>query len=571
MTARSLLIALLCAAGALSAAAQAPRHVVLTWRDDPATSAVVNVHLAPGEPLVAKGARWRALDRGPEPDEAWIEADFDDAAWIEGAAPLGYGEKRIKTKLRFGGDPDEKRMRTCFRHRFRVADPAAIERLVLGLDRIDGAIVYLNGQEVLRSNLELGELDGDSEAANEAEDIGSAVSAEIDRERWRPLLKAGDNVLAVALHRAYSDGDVLLFDLELRAVRQATVATVRWDTESRAGKPTDYRQQATGDGVAIPGVADRLVHAVALQKLPPASKIYFVVGREGEWSEELWFRTLPASPEKLSFVNGGDMGTGAVVDGLLTRAAALEPDFVVIGGDIAYANAKLDKFALWDSWLASYSRRMRGKGGRLIPLLVTPGNHDVVNGYRTPGVDRNQAPLLEPLLLRGQGGSYLRRDFGTLLRLIALDSDHMVSPEAQMAFIEESLKTSKARHLAAVYHVPLYPSVRPVGNGRSAELRRRWLPLFDRYKLHVAYEHHDHALKRSHPLRGGKPQPGGTLYLGDGAMGKGGRKPTMRPYLARVDAKLHFWFTELSGSRFKARAIGTGGEVLDTVERDAPK
>ena len=43
------------------------------------------------------------------------------------------------------------------------------------------------------------------------------------------------------------------------------------------------------------------------------------------------------------------------------------------------------------------------------------------------------------------------------------------------------------------------------------------MPLFDNYHLTAAFEHHDHAFKRTHLLRANQTDPGGTLYLGDGS------------------------------------------------------
>ena len=55
-----------------------------------------------------------------------------------------------------GGPSGDRHITTYFRHGFSVDDPESIEGLTLALQRDDGAVVYLNGAEILRSNLPAG-------------------------------------------------------------------------------------------------------------------------------------------------------------------------------------------------------------------------------------------------------------------------------------------------------------------------------------------------------------------------------------------------------------------------------
>jgi acid phosphatase type 7 len=82
-----------------------------------------------------------------------------------------------------------------------------------------------------------------------------------------------------------------------------------------------------------------------------------------------------------------------------------------------------------------------------------------------------------------------------------------------------------------VNHVPSYPSYRnpiaaPVKEGFDAkpgtgELQRKnWVPLFDRFRVPVVLEHHDHTFKRTKPLLDGMADDNGVLYLGDGSWGR---------------------------------------------------
>jgi hypothetical protein len=73
-----------------------------------------------------------------------------------------------------------------------------------------------------------------------------------------------------------------------------------------------------------------------------------------------------------------------------------------------------------------------------------------------------------------------------------------------------------------------WPSYRSDKVGESGKInhliREHWCPLFDEYGVQLAFEHHDHAYKRTYPIRKGTVDPRGVVYLGDGAWGVTVRK-----------------------------------------------
>jgi hypothetical protein len=168
-----------------------------------------------GAALLAAGSTWRYLDDGSDLGEGWRAAGFDDAAWKAGAAPLGYGEDGLATELGYGPSSDAKFITTYLRTRFTVENAAAVEQLLLELVRDDGAAVFLNGVEVLRSNLPSGATAGTAAIYTVADVAESArLLASVDAS----LLVEGENVIAVELHQAAPGSSDLRFDLALRAV-----------------------------------------------------------------------------------------------------------------------------------------------------------------------------------------------------------------------------------------------------------------------------------------------------------------------------------------------------------------
>jgi hypothetical protein len=100
---------------------------------------------------------------------------YDDAAWARGVGPLGYGDAQ-STVVSYGADAADKYVTTWFRTSFEAADVAGISGLTLALNRDDGAVVYVNGIEVARSNgVVLGKL---------------AAGQDLARHLKRPFIKA---------------------------------------------------------------------------------------------------------------------------------------------------------------------------------------------------------------------------------------------------------------------------------------------------------------------------------------------------------------------------------------------
>jgi hypothetical protein len=214
--------------------------------------------------------------------------------------------------------------------------------------------------------------------------------------------------------------------------------------------------------------------------------------------------------------------------------------------------------------------------GRLIPMVVGIGNHEVDGGYAKP---RAKAPYYFALhdgLYKDT--TYAALDFGDYLSLVILDTGH-VSPIGgeQANWLDRTLRDRVERpHLVVANHVPAYPSFRPadvvVGNksgaGTGEGNRKHWVPLFEKYAVDVVLEHHDHTFKRTHPMLGGHVDADrGVLYLGDGSWGKlrAPKAPENRPYLAHTSGSYHLTVHRLEGDRRFHMAMEEGGKILDVT------
>jgi len=183
--------------------------------------------------LVPLGTTWAYRDDGSDQGTAWQALSFDDSTWQTGAAQLGYGDGDEQTVVSFGPDVNNKYVTTYFRHSFTVADPTQVTGLTLNVIRDDGAVVYLNGVEVARSNLPEGTINYQTLAS--AAIGGSAESAALSFSISPTLLLPGTNVLAVEVHQASVNSSDLSFDLSLVATLQTAGSGGVPGLESRAG------------------------------------------------------------------------------------------------------------------------------------------------------------------------------------------------------------------------------------------------------------------------------------------------------------------------------------------------
>src|SRR5438105_3784368 len=176
------------------------------------------------------------------------------------------------------------------------------------------------------------------------------------------LLLAGVFTLAAPCHVYLTwQGDTsTTMTVNYQTMEAAQTSMVYYDTQPRQEKIGAYRFRSTGTRHKIKGLEDgRTIHWVELSHLKPGETYYFVAGDSMHgFTAERKFQTIPDSHQKLRFVEGGDMGTGPALRVLLRQAARQEPNFAVIGGDIAYANDRLTNYVRWDAWLDGWEQCM---------------------------------------------------------------------------------------------------------------------------------------------------------------------------------------------------------------------
>ena len=181
----------------------------------------------------------------------------------------GYGDGDEATVVSYGPDANHKYPTTYFRQQFTVANAADMGALTLRLVRDDGAVVYLNGTEIVRSNMPTGTITSSTFAVNNIEGT--------DESTWNvfnvspALLVTGTNTIAVEIHQQWAGSSDISFNLALEAARQqgpsaptnlhttavtGTSASLAWTAPS--GPVTNYNVYRNGTLVGTP--ATNVVH-----------------------------------------------------------------------------------------------------------------------------------------------------------------------------------------------------------------------------------------------------------------------------------------------------------------------
>lgn len=338
-------------------------------------------------------------------------------------------------------------------------------------------------------------------------------------------------------------------------------------------------RRVAGDSIAFPH-SERHVRRARITGLRPGTT-YRV--RFGE--RTYTYRTMPARLDApITFAAGGDTRADDSTFGATNRMVARhDVAFALVGGDLAYSNGDPRLVALEEKWFETVSRTLVTATGRLIPVIAAIGNHEVFSNRDTSeaframmartGVRYGDATYYRVLHAHARERQHAVMDVGDYLSLVLLNTGHtmdIAGPQAD--WLRTTLEARRSvPHLFPIYHVPGYPSVRAFEASNSTAVREHWSPLFEAHGVRAAFENHDHAYKRTMPIRAGRPDSSGVTYLGDGAWGAGPRpigrdhKGQAQWYLHRTASERHAIIVTIDRTSAHFAARDTTGAIIDSV------
>jgi acid phosphatase type 7 len=363
--------------------------------------------------------------------------------------------------------------------------------------------------------------------------------------------------------------------------KEGVKQTVYYDTVSHAGFKESYqfKTKAQLNGPITLKNEDRkwevypgFFHHAELENLVPGMNYYFIVETDNNISQEYYFQTAPTKPKPFKILWGGDsrMGSSKMNEKstphierkmMNQRIKALldqDPEILAFVHGADYASTADWRHLYW--WFEDH-QSIVGKDRRLLPLIISRGNHDLETGFEEnfwTGKD---------LEIKGLD-YYFQTKIGNT-SIITLNSEISVNGK-QMQWLSETLTNSrpKMQWVITNYHRPAYPAVKDPEQAAFKRIRENWVPLFEKHNIDLALESDGHILKRTVPIRSGKLDEDGIIYIGEGGLGvpqriaDSTRWYIQSPGFAMSAHNVHK-LTFAEDSLF-IQAFGMKGEVLDS-------
>jgi hypothetical protein len=205
--------------------------------------------------LIASGNSWRYLDTGASLGASWRDVGFDHSSWSQGPSELGYGDGDEATVVSAGPSGNH-HITTYFRRTFNLGGGQTVLALEVDIVVDDGAVVYLNGTEVVRQNMPGGTITSSTTASANAANETAFTTYTLDPS----LLDSGWNVLAVEIHQVSAGSSDISFDARLRASLVAPSKFVTkgstWRYDDDGDKDGKWKKKAFDDSSWDAGSAE---------------------------------------------------------------------------------------------------------------------------------------------------------------------------------------------------------------------------------------------------------------------------------------------------------------------------
>ncbi|MDB4537723.1 lamin tail domain-containing protein [Akkermansiaceae bacterium] len=224
---------------------------------------------------------WKYYDLGDDPGANWHESNYSDATWQSGASPLGYGDNDEETEIDFVDiDPApgiQRNSTSFFRTTVNIPDAGAFDQYTAQVQRDDGVVIYLNGEEVYRE-----EVPGDTPAhltyatqniSGTGEDTYNSINIPASK------FVDGDNTIAVSIHQDSAGSSDISFDLLLGGSNTPASQGKEWNATWESGELTTFQSTITPPAIAT---RNGLTHRARVRHQD-------TTGRWSQWSDPVEF------------------------------------------------------------------------------------------------------------------------------------------------------------------------------------------------------------------------------------------------------------------------------------------
>ena len=355
--------------------------------------------------------------------------------------------------------------------------------------------------------------------------------------------------------------------------KPATSAAVTWRTGASPSTPigqvvpdssdpkdlkADKNFAATTTTVTLPKGGTAKYHTVRFTGLKPGTKYTYRVGDGTNWSEWIDFKTAQEKPAPFNFIYFGDAQND--IKSKWSRAVRKAfrdlpyADFMLHAGDLIN-NANNDEE--WDEWFYA--------GGWIhsqIPSVATPGNHEYSKGSLSKFWKPQFAFPSNGLPALAQTNYFF--DYQGA-RIISLNSNQRIAEQTK--WLENNLKNNPNRWTIVTFHHPVYSTAKGRDN---AEIRRQWQPIFQKYKVALVLQGHDHSYGRQNVTTGvsGTDHKSGTVYVvsvsGPKMYGLGSE--TAKTMERRAQNTQLYQIVHVTPEKIRFEAYTISGDLYDACE-----
>jgi len=463
--------------------------------------------------VIPNYSEWAYLDQGTTPSLDyhttpslnWTHPDYDDSSWSTGKGELGYGDGGEATIIDDGPDNTNRYLTTYFRKNFEIS--VGIEQvlnLIFGVMRDDGAVVYLNGVEVIRSNMPEGIIDNSTVASGGVggDDESTYFEYDVDPN----ILVTGINTIAVEIHQSSPTSSDVSFDLEVRIrgyfppqlpefviepyLQNLTTSslTIQWQTDLDSTSQVRYGTSDINKSVIFDDNENDW-HRINLTNLDPDTKYYYQVESDNLFSDTYSFQTMPDDPEisltftvygDVAFNNTGDYTTTASLINSLIREK--NPIFGINTGDMS------NHGSYEQNWLEQFFGPAQ-ETLATISIFPTIGNHDGDGALYSKYFDLPQE--------NSSNYNYYSFDCQDI-HFISLNSRYGITPsDEQYNWLENDLsKNVEAEWIIVWFHYPVFDTGHHAYDQPCKDAREYLVPLFEQYGVDMVFSGHEHSYQR---------------------------------------------------------------------------
>lgn len=476
------------------------------------------------------GSSWKYLDNGSDAGTAWknVSASGTDS-WPAGQAEFGYGNGDERTLINHGGNAANKYITTYFRTSFTIADTSGFSFFRLRAYLDDGMVVYINGQEVCRTNITSGPVTYNTPARDAVDNGNIILSFKIPSTSF----VKGINYIAVEVHQYTPDSDDLTFDLELKGIVKdmpmeitrgpllqmvsGSAISIVWKTNEMMPSKLSYGISENALTSSVKDETPKKAHELRITGLTPDTKYYYAVGNGTdiiEGSYRNFFVTAPPAntTRKIRIGVFGDAGTGDRTQKkgrdtyLQLFKTGTSAELALLLGDNAYNTGTDGEYQ--SKFFNIYDDNIL-KNQTVFPV---PGNHE----YYSPGVPYFS---IFSLPTAGESGgvpsgteSYYSFNYGNIhfimLNSMGHDGGTLLrdSTSQQALWLKKDLEANAGTHkwIIACLHHPPYTNGTHNSDGETelVGLRQEITPILERYGVDAVLAGHSHVYERSFLIQG---------------------------------------------------------------------